>query len=51
MAGEVIAAQLDGLAKYRVDLHEFALHGALAGKAQQILDDILGTLRLVEDDL
>ncbi len=51
VAGEIIAAKLDGLTQDIVDVNEFALNGALAGETQQVLHDVFGALGLVQDDL
>src|SRR5258708_352065 len=51
MAGEIITPQLDGLSQYAVDLHELSLHRPLPRETQQILHDILRSLRLLQDDL
>src|SRR4029077_12319016 len=51
VAGKIVAAKLDGLAEDIVDVNEFALHGALAGEAEQVLDNVFGSLSFVQDDL
>src|ERR1700733_2037744 len=51
VTSEIVAAQLDGLAQYIVHTDKLALHRALARKTQQVLNDILGALRLLQNDL
>ena len=50
VAVEVVGAQLDGTAQDRIQLHGLALRRHLAGEAEQVLHDLLGTLRLLQDD-
>src|SRR6266403_509176 len=51
VASEIVAARFDGLAEDIVDVNELALHGALAGEAEQVLDNVFGALGFVQDDL
>jgi hypothetical protein len=46
---EVVRTQLDGAAQDQVELHGIALRRHLAGKAEQVLHDLLGALRLLQD--
>ena len=50
VAVEVIGAQLDSAAQDAVQLHGLALGRHLAGKAEQVLHDLLGALRFLQDD-
>ncbi len=47
---EVVRAKLDGAAQNLIELHGVALRRHLPGKAQQILHDLLGALRFLQDD-
>ena len=47
---EVVRAQLDGAAQNQVELHGIALRRHLAGKAEQVLHDLFGALRFLQDD-
>src|SRR5262245_19272332 len=51
MAGEIVATQLGGLAQHGVDVSEFAFHGPLTCEAEQVLDDVFGALRFLQNDL
>jgi len=51
VTGEIVASELDGLPQYVIDLHQLALYWTLPREAQQILHDVLGTLRFLQDDL
>ncbi len=47
---EIVRTQLNGAAQNKVDLHRIALRRHLAREAEQILNDLLGALRLLQDD-
>ncbi len=47
---EVVGTQLNGAAQDEVQLHGIALGRLLAGKAEQVLHDLLGALRLQQND-
>ena len=49
VAVEIIGAQLDRAAQDRIQLERVALRRHLAGEAQQILHDLLGPLRLLQN--
>ena len=49
VAVEIVRAQLHGAAQNRVQLHGVALRRHLAGKAEQVLDDLFGALRLLQN--
>ncbi len=51
MARKIIAAQFDRLPQNAVHLHELPLHRPLSREAQQILHDIFGPLRLLQNNL
>src|SRR5882757_9256900 len=48
---EIVTSELDGLPQYVIDLYQFALYRTLPREAQQILHDVLGALRFLQDDL
>src|SRR6267143_2753464 len=50
MAVEVVGAQLHGATQDSVELYRLALGRHLARKAQQVLHDLLGALRFLQDD-
>src|SRR6195256_591758 len=50
MTIEVIGPQLDGAAQDDIELHGITLWRHLPGKTQQILDNLFGALRLLQDD-
>ena len=50
VAGEIVAAQLDGLSQNGAQSNRFALHGALPRKAEQVLHDMFCPLRLLQND-
>src|ERR1039458_2981488 len=47
---EVVGAQVDGALQDGVDLHGLALRRHLAGKAEQVLHDLLGALGFLQND-
>ena len=49
VALEVVGAQLHGALQDGIQLHRLALRRHLAGKAEQILHDLLGALRLLQN--
>ena len=49
VAGEVVGAQLHGAPQDGVELHRTALRRHLAGKAEQVLHDLLGALRFLQN--
>src|SRR5882757_1758857 len=51
MTGEIVTAELDGLPQHVIDLYQLALYRTLPREAQQILHDVLGALRFLQDDL
>ena len=42
-------AKLNGAAQNRVELHRIALWRHLAGKAEQVLHDLFGSLRFLQN--
>src|ERR1700682_1611171 len=50
MADEVVGAQVHGALQNGVELDELALRWHLAGKAEQVLYDLFGALRLLQND-
>src|SRR6266404_2029850 len=51
VTGEIVTAELDGLPQHVIDLHQLALYRTLSREAQQILHDVFGALRFLQDDL
>ena len=49
VAGEVVGAQLNGAAQDHIELHGVALRRHLAGKAEQVLHDLLGALGFLQN--
>src|SRR6267154_1880783 len=51
VTGEIVTSELDGLPQHVIDLHQLALYRTLPRETQQILHDVLGALRFLQDDL
>ena len=50
VAVEVVGTQLNGAAKNQIELDSIALRRHLAGEAEQVLHDLLGALRFLQND-
>ena len=50
VAGEIVGAQREGAAHDHIQLHQVALRRHLPREAQQVLHNLLGALRFLQDD-